>query len=255
MNQPPSAPQIPALVLAGGLGTRLRPITDSVPKCLVPIRGVPLLEFWMQELVRSGVDRVTVNTHHLPEPVRAYLLDVSQRLGIDAREFYEKTLLGSAGTVAANRGLCDDADCCLIIYADNLSDIHVDDLVSFHRSHDQPMTMVLFHTSRPRSCGIATLDDSQRIVEFIEKPEHPTSNLANGGIYVLSREAYREMADLKAFDLGFDVLPRFVGRMKGYIHEGLHLDIGNLDALEQAQTIAQDYLGSRLFAGVSGGST
>ncbi len=238
-----------ALVLAGGLGTRLRPLTETTPKCLVPINGVPLLEFWMQELARSEVHRALVNTHHLPEPVRTYLQDVSCRLPIAAEEFYEPKLLGSAGTVAANPHLCDESDCCVVIYADNLSDIRIDELLSFHRSHDQPMTMVLFHTERPSACGIATLDDAGRVVEFIEKPEKPKSDLANAGIYVVSKDAYREMAEMDAFDLGFDVLPRFVGRMMGYVHRGLHLDVGNLEALEAAQKRARQVFGTGLLSG------
>jgi len=252
-------PSVGALVLAGGLGTRLRPLTDSTPKCLVPILGVPLLEFWMQELRRSHVSRVVVNTHHLPDPVRAYLADVSRRLAISAEEFYEPKLLGSAGTVTANPKLCGDADCCLIIYADNLSTIRLDALLAFHRQHGEPMTMMLFHTTRPKACGIATLNEDGTIVEFIEKPQNPTSNLANGGIYVVSKDAYREMVELGAFDLGFDVLPRFVGRMKGFVHEGLHLDIGNLDALRDAQTAAVEHFGEHPFVGLndlpSGGET
>jgi NDP-sugar pyrophosphorylase family protein len=238
----------PALVLAGGIGSRLRPLTLTTPKCLVPILGVPLLEYWMQELRRSDVTRVVVNTHHLPDPVRAYLGEVSARLGIDAREFHEPELLGSAGTVAANRDLCGEADCCVLIYADNLSTVRIDELIAFHRSHDEPMTMMLFRTAHPKACGIATLDETDRIVEFVEKPEHPKSDLANGGVYVVSREAYLEMADLGAFDLGFDVLPRFVGRMKGFAHGGLHIDIGTLDALEQAQGLARDHFGPRPFS-------
>lgn len=248
------SPSVPALVLAGGLGTRLRPVTDTTPKCLVPVAGVPLLEYWMQELKRSGTNQVVVNTHHLPEPVRAYLAEVSQRLEMQAQEFYEPKLLGSAGTITANRDLCNHADCCFLIYADNLSNIRLDELLAFHRSHGEPMTMMLFHTERPSACGIATLDSSQTIVEFVEKPANPTSNLANGGIYVVSKEAYQEMADLRAFDLGFDVLPRFVGRMKGYVHGGLHLDIGNLDALDRAQHVAREYFGERPFSSTSAGS-
>lgn len=239
---------VPALILAGGLGTRLRPLTETVPKCLVPIRGVPLLEFWMRELARIGSERVVVNTHHLPDPVRAYLADVSARLTLDAREFYEPTLLGSAGTVTANADLCGDADCCLLIYADNFSDVRLDELLAFHREHKAPMTMMLFHTSQPKACGIASMDSNETIIEFVEKPQQPKSNLANGGIYVISRDAYREIVEMRSFDFGFDILPRFVGRMKGKVHHGLHMDIGNLDALEEAQAIALKHFGDTPFS-------
>lgn len=237
---------VPVLILAGGFGTRLRPLTETIPKCLVPIGGIPLLEYWMFELARCGITDITVNTHHLSEAVRAYLLEVNARLELNAREFYEPTLLGSAGTIAANPELCDEADCCFLIYADNFSDVHLDELLAFHRSHDQPLTMLLFHTAQPEACGIATLDEEQRVTEFIEKPQYPMGNLANGGIYVVSKSAYGEIARLKAFDLGFDVLPHFVGRMKGFIHHGLHLDIGNIAALNEARGLVAKHFGERL---------
>ena len=79
-----------------------------------------------------------------------------------------------------------------------------------------------------------------RISEFIEKPEHPTSDLANAGIYVLSKEAWYEIADIDVFDFGFDVIPHFVGRMHGYLHDGYHRDIGTHESLAQAETDAQE---------------
>ena len=150
-------------------------------------------------------------------------------------ESYEPTLLGSAGTIAANADLADGADEVVIIYADNLSDIDLRPLLAFHRQHGDPLTMVLFRAPNPRACGIAELDDEGRIVSFVEKPSEPKSDLANAGLYVLSTAAYREIAAMKAFDLGFDVLPRFVGRMRGWVWGGYHLDIGTHAALERAR--------------------
>ena len=90
----------------------------------------------------------------------------------------------------------------------------------------------------PRGCGIAQLDAVGRIVSFIEKPEQPATDLANAGLYVIEASAYREIAALRAFDLGFDVLPRFVGRMRGWVWGGYHLDIGSHSALERARVDA-----------------
>jgi mannose-1-phosphate guanylyltransferase len=228
-----------ALVLAAGLGTRLRPLTDTVPKCLVEVAGVPLLEYWMRALSRAGVAAVSVNTHHLPTAVRTYLDGVKERWPLEVRESYEPQLLGSAGTVTANRALADGADACLLIYADNLSNVDLSEVLAFHASHQEPATMVLFHTEHPKACGIAAMDGTGLVVEFVEKPEEPKSNLANAGIYVLSAEAYREIADMNAFDIGFDILPRLVGRMRGFVHEGVHLDIGTLAALERGHALAR----------------
>ena len=149
-------------------------------------------------------------------------------------ESHEPKLLGSAGTVAANPAWADGASDLLIIYADNLSDVDLGALLRFHRGHDDPMSMLLFHAPNPRACGIAEMDAEGRIVDFVEKPATPKSDLANAGIYVVTAAAWREIAAMKAFDLGFDVLPRFVGRMRGWVHEGYHKDIGTLAALEAA---------------------
>ncbi|SIO59902.1 mannose-1-phosphate guanylyltransferase [Rhodovulum sp. ES.010] len=224
-----------ALLLAGGLGTRLRPLTETVPKCLVPIAGKPMLSYWLDALERAGIGTALVNTHHLRDTVRAYIETENARRAVTLREAWEPDLLGSAGTVRANRGFADDADAVVVIYADNLSAIDLADLAAFHAGHDDPMTMALFRTPAPRNCGIATLDGAGRVVDFVEKPGEPASDLANAGLYVLDAEAWREIADMGAFDFGFDVLPRFVGRMRGYAFDGYHRDIGTPEALAQAE--------------------
>lgn len=223
-----------ALLLAGGLGTRLKPLTDTVPKCLVEIGGRPLLDFWFDALAAAGVRDVLINTHHLPGPVREFLARKGAQ-GFRAAEAYEPTLLGSAGTIAAAPGFADGADDVIIIYADNLSDVDLGALVEMHRHHGQPMTMLLFRTPRPSASGIAALDARGTVIEFVEKPAQPKSDLANAGVYVVTAEAWREIAAMRAFDIGFEVLPRFVGRMQGHLHPGYHRDIGTFEALEAAR--------------------
>jgi NDP-sugar pyrophosphorylase family protein len=235
--------RIKCVLLAAGLGTRLRPVTETTPKCLVEIDGKPLLDYWIDSLERAGIREVLVNTHHLPALVRAHLEQLRVQRGFAITEAYESRLRGSAGTITANRQFADGADQCLIVYSDNLSDVDLGTLLRFHAQHGDPFTMVLFRTTRPKECGIATLDAQGRIVEFVEKPADPPSNLANAGVYVVTADAFREIADLHTFDLGFDVLPRFVGRMRGFLHEGYHRDIGHLEALEQARLDARGVFG------------
>ncbi|MGE3638852.1 MAG: HAD-IIIA family hydrolase [Pirellulales bacterium] len=229
-----SQSRIKALLLAAGLGTRLRPLTHRLPKCLVPIHGHPLLDYWIASIRETQIRDVLINTHHFPDQVRSYLQSVNEYGRPHVRESYEPKLLGSAGTIAANRRWLDDADDCLIIYTDNLSTVDLRELIRFHKSHDDPFTMMLFRTQYPQKCGIAKLDADQRVIEFVEKPQTPSSNLANAGVYVLSADAYREVADRQAFDLGHDVLPTFVGRMRGWLFDGYHRDIGSLESLELA---------------------
>jgi NDP-sugar pyrophosphorylase family protein len=224
-----------ALLLAGGRGERLLPVTISTPKCLVPIAGRPLLEYWVAALLDAGIREAVINTHHLAERVRLELEQINARSSLRLRESYEHSLLGSAGTLAQQRELADGATEILIIYADNLSDVRLAELLEFHRSHELPMTMLLFHAPRPEACGIATLAADDTVVAFTEKPALPQSNLANAGVYVMSSDLYREVAGYGAFDLGAQVLPRLVGRMKGYVHTGYHLDIGTHEALARAR--------------------
>ena len=228
-------PRAKALILAGGLGTRLRPLTDVIPKCLLPISGAALLDYWVRSLVAAGISEARINTHAHAERVQEHIAAVNTAGRLRLAESYEPELLGSAGTVAANADLADGADEIVIIYADNLSDIDLRPLIAFHRQHRDPLTMVLFRAPNPRACGIAELDEEGRIVSFVEKPERPASDLANAGLYVVDAAAYRQIAAMGGFDLGFDVLPRFVGRMRGWVWGGYYLDIGTHETLERAR--------------------
>jgi D,D-heptose 1,7-bisphosphate phosphatase len=241
-----------ALLLAGGLGTRLRPLTDRIPKCLVPIADRPLLDIWIDRLVEAGIRDARINTHALAEQVRTYIARINAETALRLVESYEPELLGSAGTVAANADLADDADEVVIIYADNFSDIDLRPLLAFHRAHDDPFTMVLFRALNPRACGIAELDPKGRIVSFVEKPEHPASDLANAGVYVVNAAAYREIAAMRAFDVGFEVLPKFVGRMRGWVWGGYYLDIGTHETLDRARRDADELFPPRPDPGTTG---
>lgn len=232
-----------ALLLAGGLGTRLRPALPGMPKCLAPIGDRPLLDYWLDALEAAGVMEALINTHYLAEQVRMHIAQTNATRPLRLAETYEPTLLGSAGTVHANRGWADDANEIVVVYADNLSTIDLGTLLETHRRHAHPMTMALFRTERPSACGIATLEPDGTVSAFVEKPEKPASDLANAGVYILDAEAWREIADLDVHDFGFDVLPRFVGRMHGVAMAGYHRDIGTPEALATARADAPRLFG------------
>jgi D,D-heptose 1,7-bisphosphate phosphatase len=231
-----------AILLGAGLGTRLRPLTQRVTKCLVPIAGRPLLDYWVEQIVHAGITEVLLNTHHLAEQVREYIQMVNAKWHVRLIEFHEPQLLGSAGTLAANPQFAQGTENVVIIYADNFSNVNLLDLLKFHQQHAAPFTMMLFHAPNPRACGIAELDSQNRIISFAEKPQHPKSDFANAGLYVVSAKAYEEIAALKAFDLGFEVLPKFVGRMRGWVWNGYHRDMGTYATYLQAQRDAVELL-------------
>ena len=225
-----------AFLLAAGFGTRLRPITDTIPKCLVPIKGHPLLAWWLQLLQKHGVTEVLINTHYLPEPVRSFIKTYNaKQTGLTVFEAYEPELLGSGGTIRTNRDFVDGEDSFLICYADNLTDANLTNFQRFHKDHGAPLSMALFHTNVPKQCGIAALDANDRIVEFVEKPENPKSNLANAGMYIADRKIFAYLDDSKTpLDFGKDVLPKLVGQMYGWNTEGYLIDIGTMENYKRA---------------------
>jgi mannose-1-phosphate guanylyltransferase len=225
-----------AFLLAAGLGTRLRPLTDTVPKCLILIHDKPLLAWWAELFLRHGVSEALVNTHHLPDRVGSFIDAYNaQETGLTFREYHEAELLGSGGTVAANRDFAGEDKSFLICYADNLTDINLTDLLRFHRSHDGVLTMALFRAGRPEQCGIAEVAEGSRIVDFEEKPAQPKSNLANAGIYIARRDIFQAIPAKGFSDFGKDVLPELTGRMYGYEMREYLIDIGTCDNYRKAQ--------------------
>lgn len=225
-----------AFLLAAGFGTRLRPLTETTPKCLIPIKGKPLMVWWLELFELHGVTEVLVNTHYLAEMVRDFIAKWNAVGKLPhVTEFYEKTLLGSGGTVAANRDFVGNDDNFMICYADNLTDVDLTAFQKFHQTHDGILSMALFRTNRPKECGIASIDGNNRIIEFVEKPAQPKSNLANAGLYIARREIFDHLsANNGLLDFGKDVLPTLLGRMYGWQTEGYLLDIGTIENYKRA---------------------
>lgn len=222
-----------AFLLAAGVGSRLRPITDTIPKCMVTIDGQPLLDIWLDAFDRAGVDEVVVNLHHLPDVARGH---IAARTGPPAvRTFFEPELLGSAGTLVANRDWVDGEDLFLACYADNLTDFDLRSLVQAHREHDAIATLTVFHSERPWAGGVVEIDAVGRVIGFVEKPANPVSDLTNAGMYAFHPSVLKEIDGLPPKDIGFDLLPRLVGRARAVLVEGYFRDIGTADAYRRAR--------------------
>lgn len=225
-----------ALLLAAGLGTRLLPLTRSVPKCLVPIGGRALLDYWFAALFEADVACVLVNTSHLARQVRAHVARSHWRDRVDL--VHERALLGTGGTVLANRAWLGRAPF-LVIHADNLTDCDVSALLAAHR--DRPagcaITMLAFRTDQPQLCGILERDGRGVVQRFHEKVVQPPGNLANAAVYVFEPEVVDFMAGFSrlAIDLSTEVIPAFLGRILAVEHRGYHRDIGNPASLKQAR--------------------
>jgi len=222
-----------AFLLAAGVGYRLRPITDTTPKCLLAIGGQPLLDIWLDALDRAGVDEVLVNLHHLPDVVRNHL---AARTGTPTvRTFSEPELLGSAGTLAANRAWVGGEQMFLACYADNLTDFDLRSLTEAHQAHGAIATLTVFHSERPSAGGVVELDAAGMVVGFTEKPSKPVSDLVNAGMYAFHPRVLDEIDGPPPCDIGYDLLPRLVGRAKAMPVEGYFRDVGTVDAYQRAQ--------------------
>jgi mannose-1-phosphate guanylyltransferase len=232
-----------AFLLAAGKGTRLRPFTDRHPKCLVPIHGTPLLKIWVDLLALHNVSEILINTHHHADQVEQFLAQIRPHTPVRLHTVYEPHLRGSAGTLWDNRPFVENESDFIIAYADNLTNLNWSKMFDIHnhfRSMGGILTMGLIKAPDPRACGIVTLDATQKIISFVEKPQFPESDLANGGVYLAGYEIFDffdEAADggETVRDLGHHILPRLAGRMYGFpIAPDYLKDIGTPQAYKEA---------------------
>ncbi|KPF99824.1 mannose-1-phosphate guanyltransferase [Rhodopseudomonas sp. AAP120] len=225
-----------ALLVAAGLGTRLAPLTDVLPKCLMPIAGRPLLGLWLEMLSDAGFTEIVVNLHHHAELVSDYI----RRSPWADRVILapEEKLLGTAGTLLRQRERFAEGPT-LFAHADNLSQFDPRAFLAAHAARPQgcAMTMMSFVTDHPQSCGILSLDAEGRVLEMDEKPPHPKGNLANAAVYVVEPEVIDFIAGLgkEVVDFSTEVLPAFMGRIGSFHNGSYHRDIGNPASLALAQ--------------------
>ncbi len=225
-----------ALLLSAGLGTRLGPVTEVLPKCLAPVCGRPLLRYWLHMLDAADAPRIVVNLHHHQALVREYLAQPHYAGRVSA--VHEPVLLGTGGTLLANRALLSGGPV-LVAHADNLS---VFDLHAFVQSHARRPrecmgTMMLFESPDPRSCGIVELDQRGTVQRFHEKSSDPPGNLANGAVYLFEPEIFDLLAGVGGpfIDLSTQIVPRLLGRIHTFRNDILHRDIGTMASLAAAQ--------------------
>jgi mannose-1-phosphate guanylyltransferase len=222
-----------AFLLSAGEGTRLRPLTNHLPKCLVPIGKTPMLAIWLDICRQIGITDVLINLQWKPEPVREFIRDYQTPLRISLT--HEEELLGSAGTVRNNWEWVHDQDRFWVIYTDVLIATDLRKLVDFDRGKEGTLTMGLHRVKDPRGCGLATVNDEGRVLGFEEKAEHPLGNLAFAGILLARPSLIKYLPEQASLDFGRDVFPRLTGKMWGYIIPDYVLDVGTHERLAEAQ--------------------
>ncbi|MCW2776838.1 MAG: mannose-phosphate guanyltransferase [Frankiales bacterium] len=227
-----------AVVMAGGEGTRLRPMTANQPKPLLPVVNRPIMEHVLRLLKRHGFDETVVTVQFLASLVRTYFGD-GDELGMHLSYATEETPLGTAGSVKnAESALRDDSF--VVISGDALTDIDLTALVAAHRERQALVTVCLTRVVDPLEFGIVITDEEQRIERFLEKPTwgQVFSDTVNTGIYVMEPEVFRSVAAGRSVDWSADVFPELLRQgapVYGYVADGYWEDVGTHESYLKAQ--------------------
>ncbi len=231
-----------AVVMAGGEGTRLRPLTSNQPKPMVPIAGKPCMEHILELLLEHGFDDVIVTLAFMPQAIRGYFGD-GDSLGLNIEYSIEELPLGTAGSVRLASGALDETF--LVISGDALCDVDLGSLVRRHEETGAAVTIGLMSVDNPLEFGIVVTDEDGKVERFLEKPSwgQVFSDTINTGIYVLEPEVLNHIPRDGAFDFSKELFPLLLemGRpIYGHVLEGYWQDIGNLDQYRQANFDALD---------------
>jgi mannose-1-phosphate guanylyltransferase len=225
-----------AILLAAGLGTRLRPLTDTTPKCLVPINGKPLLDIWCESLLSAGVTRLLVNLHYKSDQVKQHIS--MSKFAKDIETVFEPQLLGTAGTLNANKQFFEGDDG-ILLHADNYCEADIKHLISSHinRPSKCDLTMLAFRTQTPHTCGILEVDDHKILNQMYEKSLDDHGNLANAAFYVLSKKLIADLRD--ETDFSNQVIPKYFGKALVVETSETFIDIGTPETYAYAQQVAK----------------
>jgi len=232
--------QINALLLSAGLGTRLKPLTNNWPKCLMPIGDRALLEYWLQTLHINNIKKVLVNLHHLSPVVADFLHRPRFTYWVDS--VYEAELLGTAKTLTNNLDFFKEKTT-LLIHADNWCQCDFSAFINYHQ-YQRPqhclITMMTFDTDTPETCGIVETDQQGVVVNYHEKVASPPGNRANGAVYLLQPEVLKWLSEHPEIsDFSTQVLPHYLNQIATWHNTNIHRDIGTLTSLCKAQSDPQ----------------
>jgi len=227
-----------AVVMAGGEGSRLRPVTSNRPKPMVPICNQPTMEHIVTLLKRHGIDDIVATLYYLSEEIQGYFGD-GEDFGVKMSYSIETTPLGTAGSVKKAEGLLQDGTF-IIVSGDALTDCDLSKAIEFHKRKGSFATLVLYRVPNPLEFGVVITDDDDKVVRFLEKPSWSEvfSDTVNTGMYILEPEIFAYMEPNKPYDWSGDIFPRLLAERKpmfGYIMEEYWADVGSLSQYREAQ--------------------
>jgi mannose-1-phosphate guanylyltransferase / phosphomannomutase len=225
-----------AIILAGGEGTRLRPLTYKIPKALVPIDDKNLTEHVIEILKKYNIKDIILSTAYLKKKVKDYFKD-GKEFNLDISYIEEPKPLGTAGPlIILNKTNKQLKETFFMINGDNLFNLNLKNMLNFHKKNKATATIALSRVDDPRSFGVAVLEDD-KIKEFIEKPKDPPSNYINSGYYILEPEVFEMIKDKDKAMMEKDIFPILAkqGKLYGYKSDSLWFDTGTPERYEQVK--------------------
>ncbi|MBN2057956.1 MAG: NDP-sugar synthase [Candidatus Saganbacteria bacterium] len=219
-----------AVIIAGGMGTRLRPLTYNTPKPIVPLANRPFIVHQIEHLVKHGVDEVIINLHYLSQEIKKLLND-GKHWGIKIRYSIEESPLGTAGAVK-NAEEFFGRDPLVVFNGDILTDVNISKLVNFHREKGAIITLTLTEVEDPTPFGLVQIDQDRRITQFIEKPSWNMvrGRTINAGIYVVDPIIFQKVPQGRPFSFERELFPSLLAAKQplyGFVSPAYWMDIGN----------------------------
>ncbi|WP_110111338.1 sugar phosphate nucleotidyltransferase [Bacillus sp. CGMCC 1.16541] len=238
------------IILAGGKGTRLKPLTDEVPKPMLPLCGKPVMEYSIELLKEHGITEIGVTLQHLHYHITSYFGDGS-KWGVRLHYFIEKEPLGTAGSLQNAHKFIDDD--CVIISGDALTSIHLTSAIAHHNDQNAVMTIITKEVKNPLDYGMVLRNAAGFVKKFVEKPrKHEiTSNLINTGVYIITKKVLNYIEENKSVDFSLDLIPKLLKhkeRVCSYLTDDYWIDIGQIHHYRQAHNdlLSQRYTLSSL---------
>ena len=221
------------LLLSAGYGKRMRPLTLTTPKCLIKVNNKTLLEMWLEKFSQLRVKNIIINTHHLAEKINNF---VKKNFKEKVTLVYEPKLLGTAQTILKNYEKLKNDDC-IIVNSDNYCEDDLFDLIKTFNNKPKEclITMMVFKTKFPKTCGIVEKNKNNVLINFFEKVKDPPGNLANCAVYIFSKEMIDVIKEKypKSIDISKDIIPNLIGKINIYETKNIFYDIGTKKALFQ----------------------
>lgn len=247
--------KIRAVILLGGFGTRLRPFTLTTPKSFLPVANVPMIHYQLSLLARYGIDSVILSVGQHCKNYKSRL-DIAKDLGIKISICCESKPLGTAGGIKNASNLLKENEPFFVFNGDIIADFNLEKMLSFHKRCGADVSIGVVEVENPKDFGVIVVDEKNKIMQFIEKPQQPVSNLINAGVYIINPEILDEIPSGREVSIEKETFPHLINSGKklfAYLHKGYWIDIGtvekykkaNFDVVEGRADFAKDLIAGR----------